>query len=61
MKKFIMTLVVLLLVFVGCSTNKVHQSNSATVRYEQQEIERKADKAFQELDQEIKEIEEKGE
>ena len=65
MKKLfvICMVVVVLLVFVGCSTNKVQEPDPNVRRYEQREIERKVDKAFNELDKEIEKIkeEEKGE
>lgn len=56
MKKEILfiTIITLLLFSVSCSSNKVRESKD--VNYEQRETERKTDKAFRELDEEVKKI-----
>jgi len=60
MKKGILIILSIVLFSVSCSNNKAQEIED--VRYKKQEIERKADKVFQELDNEIKKIEkEKGE
>ena len=58
-KEILIILIVILLFSVSCSSNKAQKVED--VHYEQQEIERKIDKAFNELDQEIKKIKEEEE
>ncbi len=59
MKKLflVMVLFATLSIFISCSANKV--GNRGVQNYEQREIKRKAEKAFQELDQEIDQLNKK--